>query len=133
MTAFPGEVALRVETNGGQAKWLERRKRVRMRVSWRVCFVGRGSAEIHDTFTRDLSCDGLQCQVKAPFAVGELAMCTLWVPTNDQRDASRTQLVNCKVRIVWVESKDEGFQRIGCRIENYRFSTDPDPRSPWQS
>lgn len=109
--------------SGAQAQ-PDRRRRYRARVHWPVQFERRDASDLLTTETQDLSSDGLYCRAKAVFAPGELVDCTLQVPAHRPQASGETLPVRCKVRIVRVGEPDsQGFRGIGCRIEDYHFSS----------
>ena len=101
---------------------LERRKRVRTRVHWRVLFFREGAAEAVESLTQNLSSSGFYCLSKAPFACGDPLICVLEVPTHDPPGSGRTLDLDCRVRVVRSESVgQDGTFGIACLIEDYRF------------
>ena len=100
---------------------LERRKRARLQVHWRL-LIRQDASSVVETVTHDLSTDGFYCLSVTPFVPGEIRDCTLRVPTHDPENVSRTLQLHCRVRVVRVETLAEtGLYGVGCRIENYRF------------
>ncbi len=100
---------------------IERRRRTRMRVHWPLRLHKANANEIVETTTYDLSSDGFYCLAKTSFVPGEAVACTLGVPTHHPNGADRVVSVECRVRIVHVESRQEGLYGLGCRIEEYRL------------
>jgi hypothetical protein len=114
-------VQKRPDSQGGGFR-LERRKRVRTRVHWRVLFFREGAAEAVESLTQNLSSSGFYCLSQAPFACGDLLICVLGVPTHDPPGSGRTLELECRVRVVRSEPLGEdGIVGIACRIEDYRF------------
>jgi len=134
MAAPSGEIPAYVENNVRHVPCTERRKRIRMQVHWPLRFLRPGTVDDLETITQDLTSDGFRCRTKVPLAAGDSSMCTLGVPAHDPKDASRTLLVECEIRVVWARAADEGFHHLGCRIENYRFlDTIPSGREPFRA
>jgi hypothetical protein len=101
---------------------LERRKRVRTRVHWRVLFFREGAAGAVESLTQNLSSSGFYCLSKTPFACGDPLICVLEVPTHDPPGSGRTLDLECRVRVVRSEpSGQDGTFGIACLIEDYRF------------
>jgi hypothetical protein len=101
---------------------LNRRKRTRLRVQWRLQFCAAGCAAV-ETVTQDLSSEGLYCLVGAPFVPGEVRECILYVPARDPEDDSRSVPVPCSVRVVRLEGLAEtGLYGVACRVETYHFA-----------
>jgi hypothetical protein len=92
-----------------------------MQVHWPLRFLRCGVVDTVETVTSDLSSEGFYCLAKTPFVPGELKACTLGVPTNYPRRGERMLTVECKVRIVRIQLRDDGFYGLGCHIEDYRF------------
>jgi hypothetical protein len=100
----------------------ERRKRVRSRVHWPLClFVNEEEGPIA-TFTQDLSSGGFYCLTDRPFRVGETLTCLLKVPTYVPDGRYVEQWLECRVRVMRVESLDESGYGIAYRIEDYHFA-----------
>src|SRR5215510_2445165 len=101
----------------------ERRKRARTRLHWPVLlFRNRGGSAIQ-SLTRDLSSSGFYCIAKTPFTPGELLTCTLKVPTHDPNGKHLERSLECKVRVVRVDSQEaEATFGVACQIEDYHFA-----------
>jgi hypothetical protein len=114
--------SLGVALGGSDSHPVNRRKRARLRVEWRLQFSADGHAAV-ETVTQDLSSDGLYCVVGTPFVPGEVRECILHVPARDPEDDSRSVPVPCRVRVVRVEWLAEtGLYGVACRVENYHFA-----------
>lgn len=102
---------------------LERRKQIRSRVHWTVCFWGGPLTSPVETITQDLSCQGFYCLSRVPFVPGELVACRIKVPTHHPERYEHHLLLECTVRVVRIEpANEEGFFGMGCQIEDYRLS-----------
>jgi hypothetical protein len=102
---------------------LERRKRTRMRVHWRVCFWGGPLTEALETVTRDLSSDGFYCLCKVPFVPGERLACSLGAPVFQTDGGALEVELECRVRVIRTEAANgDGSFGMGCRIEEYRVT-----------
>jgi hypothetical protein len=113
---------LAVAIGGSESLPLNRRKRARLRVQWRLQFRADGRAAV-ETVTQDLSSEGFYCVVGTPFVPGEVRECILQVPAWDPEDESRSVPVPCQVRVVRVEGLAEtGLYGVACRVENYHFA-----------
>lgn len=105
----------------------ERRRRARVQVHWPLNFSRPGTTEIVETVTHDLSSDGFYCLARTAFVPGEIRECTLGVPMHHPSSGNRVRPVLCRVRVIRVEAlREDGFYGVGCRIEDYRFSTSAD-------
>ena len=113
---------LAVAIGGSESLPLNRRKRARLRVQWRLQFRAHGRAAV-ETVTQDLSREGFYCVVGTPFVPGEVRECILHVPARDPENESRSVPVPCQVRVVRVEGLAEtGLFGVACRVENYHFA-----------
>ena len=100
----------------------ERRKRIRMQIHWPVLLIQQGTMGVLETVTENLSSDGFYCHSIVPLTSGQLIGCTLRVPAHHPTNSGEMLSLECKVRVVRVESLDgPGSYGIGCRIEDYRF------------
>ena len=107
---------------GSDSLPLNRRKRTRLGVHWRLQFREAGCAAV-ETVTQDLSSEGLYCLVGVPFVPGEVRECILHVPARDPEDDTRSVPVSCCVRVVRAEGLAEtGLYGVACRVENYHFA-----------
>jgi hypothetical protein len=101
----------------------ERRKRARTRLHWPVLLFRNHTAEAIESLTRDLSSGGFYCVAKTRFTPGELLICTLKVPTHDPNGKHLERSLECKVRVMRVESQDEEDTfGVACRIEDYHLA-----------
>ncbi|HEY1242379.1 MAG TPA: hypothetical protein VGF16_17570, partial [Bryobacteraceae bacterium] len=74
------------------------------------------------TTTQNLSSIGFHCLSPIPLIPGEVRVCMLKVPSHQPLNGSRTLALECRVRIVRVESAGEnGTYAVACAIEDYRF------------
>jgi hypothetical protein len=103
---------------------LERRKRVRTRVHWRVLFFRDGSTEAIESLTQNLSSSGFYCLSRSSFSCGDSLICALEIPTHDPSGTERSLALECQIRVLRAETVDEkGIFGIACQIEDYRFPT----------
>jgi hypothetical protein len=110
--------------NGGNPDpLLERRRRTRTRVHWRVRCWGGPLTEALETVTQDLSSDGFYCFSRIPFLPGEKLVCMLRIPAHRLDRSDLEAELECQVRVVRIEPlSEEGVFGIGCRIEDYRLT-----------
>ena len=100
----------------------ERRRRVRSQVHWQVCLFGEAAGRTVQTTTENLSSSGFHCFSPVPLVAGEVLICLLSVPSHQPLNNGRSLRLECKVRVVRVESADDRhFHGIACQIEDYRF------------
>lgn len=102
----------------------ERRKWVRTKVHWPVCF--DDNAGTVECTTRDLSSGGFYCFSTTAFLPGERRTCILHVPAHDPGADDRIVTLTCTVRVMRVEPTTvSGVWGIACRIEDYCFGRRP--------
>jgi PilZ domain len=105
---------------------IERRKRTRSHVHWRVCFWGGLLTEAIETFTRDLSSDGFYCLSKVPFVPGERLACSIKIPGYQGTGSTLESELECRVQVIRTEAANvDGYFGMGCRIEDYRVTPRP--------
>jgi hypothetical protein len=102
----------------------ERRKRTRTRVHWPVLLFRNRVAEAITSMTVDLSSSGFYCIAAVPFVPGEVLICTLKVPSHDPNGKHLERNLECKVRVIRVQSEgaDNSNFGVACLIEDYRFT-----------
>lgn len=108
---------------------MERRRRVRLPVQWRVSIWAPDSNAPVQTVTTDLTSDGFHCLSPAPLEPSSLLACTLMIPEIPNRAGNgKRRVLECQVRVVRLEppNKDGDFG-LGFRIENFRIATDDPP------
>ena len=107
---------------GDVAGQADRRDRIRTQVHCPVRFLRSGTTDPLETTTQNLSSEGFYCLHKSPFFPGESMACTLSLPAHQPYGAEQMLLLECRVRIIWVDGPDgDGLYGIGCGIEDYRF------------
>ena len=107
---------------GDVAVQADRRNRIRTQVHCPVRFLRSGTMDPLETTTQNLSSEGFYCLNNSPFVPGESMACTLSLPAHQPHSAEQMLLLECRVRIIWVEGPDgDGLYGIGCGIEDYRF------------
>jgi len=102
---------------------VERRRRTRSQVQWRVRFWGGFLTEALETVTQNLSSDGFYCSSRNPFVPGEQLVCSLSIPIHRLDPADSGVELECRVRVVRIDPVSEaGYFGIGCKIEDYRLT-----------
>ena len=105
----------------------ERRRRMRVRVHWPICFWGGRLTDPIETVTRDLSSDGFSCLSRIALLPGEILRCHIKIPQYRRQGPEQLRLLDCRVRVVRVDPVDpvdrDGIFEIGCRLEAYRLIT----------
>jgi hypothetical protein len=100
----------------------ERRKRVRTEVRWPVWLFPEGTQERMGSLTQNLSSGGFYCLADTPLTVGDTLLCLLKVPSHEPNGRHVEQMLECRTRVVRVETHAEGRYGIACRIEDYHFT-----------
>jgi hypothetical protein len=107
---------------------LERRRRTRTRVHWRLHFWGGPLTEALETVTQDLSSDGFYCFSRIPFIPGEQLICMLRIPAHRLDRSDQGAELECQVQVVRVDPvSEDGDFGIGCKIEDYRLTRNVSP------
>jgi hypothetical protein len=102
---------------------LERRRRTRTQVHWRLYFWGGPLTEALETVTQDLSSDGFYCFSRIPFIPGEQLVCMLRIPAHRLDRSDQGAELECQVQVVRVDPvSEDGHFGIGCKIEDYRLT-----------
>ena len=100
----------------------ERRRRARNRLHWSLLLFRNQAAKAVESLTRNLSSSGFYCITAVAFTPGEQLICAIKVPTHDPNGKHLEQKLECKVRVVRVESQGgEGTFGLACQIEEYHF------------
>jgi hypothetical protein len=100
----------------------ERRKRARAKLHGRVWLFRNEVEDAMEGLTQDLSSDGFYCLAGEWFAAGETLICSLKVPSHKLNGNHLEGSLECKIRVMRVESQGEGMYGIACRIEDYHFA-----------
>jgi hypothetical protein len=103
---------------------IERRRRARAKVHWRLCFSLPGRSDLVWTVTEDLSSQGFYCIAKGLFVPGEIRKCALIMPTCDRSRGATAIQVACRVRVLRVDALQEvGMHGVACAIEDYSLTS----------
>jgi hypothetical protein len=86
-----------------KTNYVDRRKRMRLALSWTVYLSRQGSTQPLHAKTKNVSCEGFYCVVEQPFVVGEVVHCTLVIPTFDPLSSNKTIGLDCHCKVVRVE------------------------------
>ena len=106
----------------GPLGFVERRRRARAKVQWRVWFWGGALTEPVETVTGNLSSGGFYCTSRVPFVPGETLSCKLRIPGYHIEVSADWELA-CRVQVIRVEPADgDGQFGMACRIEDYRVA-----------
>ena len=100
----------------------ERRKRARIQVHWPVLLFRNEVADAIASTTQDLSSSGFYCRTTLPLSLGEALNCALKVPFHDPSGKLLDRSLECRVRVIRVETHSEGCFGIACHIEDYHFA-----------
>jgi hypothetical protein len=105
----------------------DRRRRVRLPLSWKIYLLRASDTHPLETRTRNLSSEGFYCLVPEPFVVSECVRCTIFVPvmesvTDVEHDRDFLML-ECGATVLRIENLGLKSYGIGCRIDNYRISS----------
>ena len=107
----------------------ERRGRVRTQVHWPVWFLPDEAEDRMQTLTQNLSSGGFYCLADRLFTVGETFICLLKVPSHDPNGNHIERILECRTRVMRVETQGERRYGIACRIEDYHFAIVSETRS----
>jgi len=98
----------------------DRRKRVRVCLTWTVYFSRSTQTHPVHSQTRNISSEGLYCIVTKPFTVGEAIDYTLIVPAfNAERRYDLVRLEG-QVEVVRFEPLGAGMYGVACRVRDYK-------------
>jgi hypothetical protein len=112
---------MRVETQLASHRDIaERRKRVRLRLHWRIELLSFGQPI--QTTTRDLSSSGFYCWSPVPLAPGSRVVGIIHAPAHSREKPDGMLSIECQVRVARVEAQNpDGFYGLGCEITDYRL------------
>jgi len=102
----------------GALPYMERRKRLRAPVRWRITILSPGLEDAVESSTLNLSSDGFYCTTDIPFVREQRLSVVLHAPAHRPGDGEATCMLRCKATVVRTESKD-GQYGVACRIEDY--------------
>jgi len=108
----------------------DRRRRVRLSLSLPIrVFHGRSMCPIEST-TRNVSSDGFYFFIHENFAIGERIRCVLDLPSFQPGHRERYIRLDCRARVVRVETLGPSNYGIACAIEEYHVVHVHDDLSP---
>jgi hypothetical protein len=116
---------MRRMSSGDRLK-VDRRKRQRVAVHWRVRLFRQPGTQWVETTTENLSSEGLYCICQEPFKRGERLACVIVVPGEGFGSAEPLLRLQCQVIVRRLEHLPEGFG-LGCHIEDFAVVTDSPP------
>jgi hypothetical protein len=97
----------------------DRRRRVRLKLSWTVyVWTDRHTKPIEGR-TRDVSSEGFYCFVSAPIQAGEDVAYTIMMPTFNADGGSEFICLEGHGKVVRLESLPAGTYGIACHIRDY--------------
>ena len=99
----------------------DRRRKLRIPLNWTVRLTRPGESHNICASTKNISSEGMYCNIDGPFAVGEQVECVVFIPAFDPEDPNRVMSMNCLTRVVRVELCDTSSYGMALRIENYTF------------
>ncbi len=97
---------------------VERRRRARSSVQWRVSLFRRHFAEPVEAKTDNLSSEGFYCSTDKTFTPGERLLALLHVPSHNPSAYESTCKLKCDAQVVRVDAGNGAFG-VACRIEDY--------------
>ena len=99
---------------------VERRKRARLPLHWRVCLSRRSSHLVVETETRDVSSSGFYCFTEESFTPDERLDCVLVIPLPRGADTGERLCLRCQAEVVRVDIAPPGGRfGVACRIDDY--------------
>ncbi len=116
---FSGHFALTSSREDVRRATPERRRRSRVPVHWPVLLFRFQEQEAITSATENLNSAGFYCITPTRLNLGESLKCALKVPT--YTDRNRVHNLECQVRVVRVEPKDDSSFGIALQIEEYHF------------
>ncbi len=108
------------QSNQGYGFVIERRRRTRVALHWRV-FLSRSGEEVAiESVTSNASSGGFFCECTEAVTPGEDLDCMMLIPVFSRAYSEAALRLNCQVRVVHADMDADGRTRgIGCRITNY--------------
>jgi hypothetical protein len=107
-------VGLELIDKRGGAHDPERRRNLRLPLSFTVHVMRMGSPNAMTTTTVNMSCDGFYCyfdDLSVPFQIGETAACSLLMPAHDIKMPRRELRFQCQATVVRLDGPSGG--RLG--------------------
>jgi hypothetical protein len=103
--------------NPAENIFAERRRRTRVAVRW-ACQLIDARGDIVLSATENLSSEGFYCLASGNFVLGDLLVCSLYLPKRDAGGSGNLPILQCTARVVHVESQGE-VQGVGFAFEDY--------------
>jgi hypothetical protein len=99
---------------------VERRKRARLALHWRVCLSRRTNHLVVEAETRDVSSGGFYCCTEEGFTPNERLECLLVIPLPRGTNTGERLCLRCQVEVVRVDVAPPGGRfGVACRIDDY--------------
>ena len=99
----------------------ERRRRTRVPVHWPVLLFRFQEQEAITSATENLNSTGFYCITPTRLNLGESLKCALKVPSYSPNGSRDLHNLECQVRVVRVEPKEDSSFGIALQIEDYHF------------
>jgi hypothetical protein len=100
--------------------FLERRKRARATLRWTAQLRRPSSEDLIDTYTLNVSSEGLYCISPVPFEPGETLQCLLEIPAFDGQREPRT--LYCEATVVRLDRLEGDRCGIALQIQDYSLN-----------
>lgn len=111
--------------DGGYTPDTDRRRRVRLPLSWTIYLLRSSDTHPLESKTKNISSEGFYCSVQEPFVIGECILCTMFVPAFDAEHPNEFMFLECQATVVRVDAIGPENYGMACHIENYKLVTRP--------
>jgi hypothetical protein len=98
----------------------ERRKRVRVGLTWKVYFILRDNKEPIEGHTTNISTEGFYCLVNNAVAVGEAVGYILFIPSSGAGRQHDLLRLEGRADVLRIESLGDDVYGVACRVQDYK-------------
>jgi hypothetical protein len=98
----------------------DRRKRIRLKLSWSVLLRSSSSDKFAEGRTKDVSSDGFYCVVSEPIEVASEVLFTILVPIYDGDRRPDVMRLEGQARVLRFDALGNDLYGIACQIRDYR-------------
>lgn len=103
----------------GRTPESDRRRRLRVAVSWRMHVFRPNNGAPLEAKTKDISADAFYCFIPEALAVGDYVRCVVEIPAHQAGHSGSVMYLRCHARVLRVDALGGTKYGMACLIEDY--------------